>query len=111
MSQDSAFRPSGPTVCVATTVSTATAPTQWSTGGMATCYVSNPNSVPVYLNFGSSTIQAAIPTTATPFNGLCLPSSGYRCFTVGPSTSQSAWVTGVTSAGQANVFVTPGIGF
>lgn len=111
MSQDSAFRPCGPTVCVATTVSSATLATQWTTGHMSQCYVSNPNAIPVYLNFGTSSIQGAIPTTAAPFNGLCLPSSGYKCFTVGPSTSQSAWVTGVTSAGQANIFVTPGYGF
>lgn len=78
---------------------------------MATAYVANGSTAAVYLAFGSSTVQAAQATTALPSVGLQLPSSASRCFSVGPNPSNAGWVSAVTSAGAALVFVTPGIGF
>jgi len=110
MSQDSAFRPSGNTVLVAATSSTASIATNWSTGNMSQCWVSNQSTLAVWLAWGSSTIQAGIPTTALPCQGLALPSTVSRCFTLGPNNN-AAWISAVTSAGSASIYVTPGIGF
>ena len=112
MSQDSAFRPSGNTVLVVATSSTGTAATNWSTGNMSGCYVSNGSTQPVYIAFGSSLVAAAQPTTSTPALGLAVPSSTAKCFTFGPNTANAGWISVVTSGGSsALVFVTPGIGF
>lgn len=110
MSFDNAFRPAGPTKLVIATSSTGATPTQWSTGGMPTCWCVNQSTVPVYLAWGSSTVTAGIPSTGTPIEGLVLPSTISRCFQIGPNNS-AAWISAVTSAGSANLFVTPGYGF
>lgn len=113
MSQDSAFKPAGPTVLVVGTSSTSGAnATQWSTGNQSQCWVQNGSTTTLYIAFGSSSVIAAQPTTSLPCVGLALPSSFGRCFTIGPSTSQCAWVAAATSAGSsALLFVTPGVGF
>lgn len=110
MSQDSAFRPSGNTVLVVASSSTSALATQWNTGNMSQCWVSNQSTLAVWLAWGSSTINAAIPTTGTPCQGLALPSTLSRCFTIGPNNN-AAWISAVTSAGTANIYVTPGVGF
>jgi hypothetical protein len=110
MSQDSAFRPSGNTVLVVATSSTGQLPTQWNTGNMSACWVSNQSTLAVWLAWGSSTAAAVIPTTGTPSQGLALPSTLSRCFSLGPNNAL-AWISAVTTGGSANIYVTPGIGF
>jgi hypothetical protein len=110
MSLDSAFRPAGNTVLVIATTSTSAQATQWSTGNMSGCWVSNQSTLAVWLAWGSSTINASIPTTAAPSQGLALPSTLSRCFTIGPNNN-AAWVSAVTTGATANIYVTPGIGF
>lgn len=112
MSFDSAFRPTGLTVLVVGTSSTAgtRVATQWSTGNMSGCWVVNNATVPVYLAWGSSTVQANIPTTGIPNTGLALLSTMGKAFQIGPNNN-AAWIDACTSAGSANIYVTPGIGF
>ena len=113
MSFDNAFRPSpadaGTRLVVATT-STAGTATQWSTGGMPTCFVVNNGTVPVYLAWGSSTVQAQVPTTSAA-GGLALLSTLSRCFQLGPNATNVGWVSAITTAGFANCYITPGYGF
>lgn len=100
-----AFQPSGNTVLIAASSSTASTPTQVSTGGQQGMFISNPSTIPVYVAAGSSSIQAACPTTAVPCAGLCIPSGQTRPLTTPPS----GWLSGATSAGSATIFATPGL--
>ena len=112
MSFDAAFRPTGTTKLIIASSSTAGTATQWSTGGMPACFIVNSSTRTVYVAWGSSTVQAAMPTTAAPALGLALLSTASRCFQIGPSPDQSGWISIVTSLdSSAQVFVTPGIGF
>lgn len=99
-----AFQPSGNTALIAASSSTASTPTQVSTGSQAGMYVANPSTIPVYLAFGSSLVQAACPTTAVPCPGLCLAVGDARPF----ATPPAGWLSAATSAGSALVFATPG---
>ena len=112
MSFDNAFRPApaaNGTILVVASSSTGVQATQWSTGNMPTCYCVNNGTVPVYLAWGSSTVLAQIPTTGAG-GGLALLSTLSRCFQIGPNNN-AAWVSAVTTAGSANVYITPGYGF
>jgi hypothetical protein len=112
MSFDSAFRPTGLTKLVIASSSTAGTATQWSTGGMPSCYVANGSTSTLYLAWGTSNVQAAQPTTGTPALGLALLSTASRCFQLGPNPDVQGWISAVTSGGSgANLFITPGIGF
>lgn len=107
-----AFRPAGNTILVVASSSTGVAATQWSStltaANMTVAWTANTGAVPVYLAFGSSSVAAAIPTTSgNP--GLTFPSSYAKALSVGPGLN--AWVSAVTSAGTANVYLTPGDGF
>lgn len=106
MSNES-FRPVGNSVLAAASSSTAGTPTALTPGGMPSCYVANPSTSSLYIAFGSSTIQAAVPTTAIPTVGLCLLSAQARVFNAGPD---SFYISAVTSAGSASAFATPGVG-
>lgn len=77
---------------------------------MAGCWVVNGGTVPVYLAWGTSSVQANIPSTALPNTGLCMLSTMGKAFQLGPN-SNVAWIDACTSAGSANVYVTPGVGF
>lgn len=100
-----AFQISGLSVLIAASSSTGLAPTQVSTGNQGGMFVSNPSTVSVYVAYGSSTIAAAVPTTAAPARGDCIPAGRCR-----PYATPSIWLSAVTSAGAANVFATPGYG-
>lgn len=89
---------------IAASSSTASAPTQVSTGGQQGMYLANPSTVPVYAAFGSSLIQAGCPTTAVPCPGVCVLPGQSVPFTVPPQ----GWLSAVTSAGNASLFATPG---
>lgn len=102
-----AFQPSGTTKLVAASSSTAGGEvTQVSTGSQQGMRIVNTSTgtVPVYVAAGSSSIQAACPTTAAPASGLCIPAQGY----VDLATPPSGWLSAVTSAGSVSVFATPG---
>lgn len=99
-----AFQPMGNTALIAASSSTASTPTQVSTGSQQGMFVSNPSTVPVYVAAGSSSVQAAQPTTAVPCPGLCVPAGQGLPITSPPS----GWLSAVTSAGSALVFATPG---
>jgi hypothetical protein len=102
-----AFQPSGTTKLIAASSSTAGGEvTQVSTGSQQGMHIVNASTatVPVYVAAGSSTIQAACPTTNTPAQGLCIPAQGF----VNLSTPPGGWLSAVTSAGTAAVFATPG---
>lgn len=102
-----AFQPQGPTVLIAATSSTAGAErSQVCTGSQQGMHVVNTStaSVPVYVAAGSSTVQAACPTTALPANGLCIPAQA----SVNLATPPGGYLSAVTSAGAVSVFATPG---
>jgi hypothetical protein len=102
-----AFQPSGNTCLVAATSSTASTPTQVSTGSQQGMYVVNGSTATlmVYLAFGqTSAVQAACPTTAVPCSGLALPAQ----MAVKVHTPPGGWLSAATSAGAASVFATPG---
>ncbi len=101
-----AFQPNGNTVLIsATTTSSASSATQVSTGGQQGMLVSNPSTVPVYVAAAqTSAVQAAVPTTAAPCPGLCLPAGQQRAL----NTPPGGWLAASTSAGSASIFATPG---
>lgn len=98
------------TKLVAASSSTSVAATQVCTGGEQGMFVSNPSTVAIYIAAGSSSVQAAQPTTGAPAAGLCLPPSAYRTFS--NQGGNYGWLSAVTSAGSAapGVFATPGFG-
>lgn len=111
LTQPFTFSPSALTKLVAASSSTSVAATQVCTGGEQGMFLSNPSSLPIYVAIGSSVVQAAAPTTATPATGLCLPSGRARPFgSLGGSTN--GWLSAVTSGGTATpgLLATPGAG-
>lgn len=106
MSNES-FRAQGATQLILTSSSTGQVAQQIGAGNTVAALLSNPSTSPVYLAFGSSAIAAAVPTTAVPAPGMCLPAGRERVFNTGP---QGNWCSAVTSAGSAPVFATPGSG-
>jgi hypothetical protein len=105
---NTAFQPSGTTKLIAASSSTAGGEvTQVSTGGQQGMYVFNGStgSQPVYVAAGSSSVQAAVPTTAVPANGTPIPPLQGRNI----ATPPAGWLSAVTSAGSVNVFATPGL--
>jgi hypothetical protein len=58
----------------------------------------------VYVVAGSSSIQAACPTTAVPANGTCI--LGGQSLNL--ATPPAGWLSAATSGGTASVFATPG---
>jgi hypothetical protein len=99
------FQPSGATALIAASSSTASTPTQVSTGGQQGMYIANPSTVPVYFATGqTSAVLAAVPTTAVPTAGLCIPAGQGKDITTPPG----GWLSAATSAGTASVFATPG---
>ena len=79
---------------------------------MPACWLVNSSTRTVYVAFGTSSVQAAMPTTAAPVQGFAFLSTAARCFQMGPNPDASGWVSIVTSLdSSAMVFITPGIGF
>lgn len=102
-----AFMPMGTTKLIAASSSTAGAEiTQVCTGSQQGMFLANPSTVPVYVATGqTSAVQAACPTTAVPATGLCVING--QALPI--STPPGGWLSAVTSAGSANLFVTPGL--
>lgn len=100
-----AFQPMGNTVLVAASSSTASTPTQVSTGSPPGMFLSNGSTIPVYIaTAATSAVQAACPTTAVPCPGMCIPVGWGVPITSPPG----AWLSAATSAGSALLFATPG---
>lgn len=104
-----AFQISNNTKLVAASSSTGLAATQVCTGTEQGMFISNPSTVAIYLAIGSSAVAAAMPTTAAPALGACLPPSAARAFA---TPGSNGWLSAVTSAGAAapGVLATPGFG-
>lgn len=99
-----AFLPMGPTALIVATSSTASSPIQVSTGGQQGMLLTNMSTIPIYVAYGSSSVQAACPTTGVPCLGLCLPVSAAPLRLSTPA----GWLSAATSAGSASLFATPG---
>lgn len=98
---DRRWIPAGTAVLVAASSSTASTPTNLGTGRNAeAALLSNISTSPVYVALGSSSVQAAVPTTATPAVGWCIPAGQTFQASVSPSTN-SNWISAATSAGSA----------
>lgn len=107
-----AFMPQGNTYLVAASSSTSVAATQWSTvNGKMGLYLSNPSSVTIYCAFGSSSVQASMPSTSTPSAGFAIRSASDRSLNL-TSNPTNSWLSAVTSAGTATpgLLITPGFG-
>lgn len=98
------FLPQGNTTIIASTAASATAAQQF-TGGIQGARLVNLSTVDAYLAFGASTATAAAPSTA-----------GAASFPLMQRTEKvislppNFWVSAITTAGQANIALTPGIG-
>lgn len=101
-----AFQPQGPTKLVAATSSTASLATQVCTGSQQVMRVVNASTgtLNVYVAAGTSSVQAACPTTAVPCEGVCIPAQSYVNLTVPPA----GWLSAATSGSSCNVFATAG---
>lgn len=100
-----AYMPQGNTslVAVTTTASTGYQPTS---GNIQGARIANIGSVPVYVAFSNvATITAAIPTTATPGNGIPILPNSAETMALWPNFYLSA-----ISTGASQLFISPGIG-
>lgn len=102
-----AFQVSALVTSKAVLASTAVVATQVCTGGQQGMYVANPSTIAAWLAAGSSSIQAAIPTTATPGLGICLPAGQQFTFAVAPGS----WLSAASSGNAAVIYATPGNAF
>ena len=106
------FQIQGNTVLVAASSSTASIPTQVSTGGQQAAWLVNTTTSPIYVSVGISSapggvaLQAAVPTTGVPTSGLCITNVTPKVITIPPT----CWLSAATSAGAASLLVTPGFG-
>lgn len=100
-----AFQARGLTQQIAAT-SAGTAATQVCTGSQQGMFISNPSTQPIYVVDGSSSVQAAFPTTGAPATGMCLPAGAARSFVTDPH----GWLSAASSAGSVPFFATPGFG-
>lgn len=107
MSQLDPFKPNGNTFQI--TASTATG--QLSTAacyGTAMRVVNQSTSVPVYVAFGSSAVQAVVPSSATPGVGSPVLPQTSQVFGM---TGSQTWMSVIaSSAAGASVNYTPGTG-
>jgi hypothetical protein len=100
-----AFQPMGPSALVAASSSTSgVSPTQVCTGSQQGMYLANPSTIAVYVAAGSSSVQAACPTTSVPAVGQCIPAGTQEHIWSPPA----GWLSAVTSGGSASLFATPG---
>ncbi|HQZ37128.1 MAG TPA: hypothetical protein PK020_22070 [Ilumatobacteraceae bacterium] len=98
-----AFRPMGNTTLIASTAASATI-AQPSTGHIQGCMLVNRSTNDAFIAIGVSTATAAIPTTSATAAGMCLPKNTERFI----KTPPNFYISAITSAGQADIFITPG---
>ena len=102
-----AFMPQGNTALTAATT-VASAGIQPSTGGIQGLRAFSVGAGITFLAIGTSTVTAALPTTATPGNGFPLEPNVPNIFTIPPNAYVSVICSSV--AGAASVYFTPGFG-
>lgn len=85
--------------------------TQVCTGGEEGVLITNNSSISACVAFGSSSIVATIPTTATPATGMCVGSFESKVFWMpgGPGKGYMDAISLVT-LNSAKLFATPGFG-
>ena len=104
------FQPQGNTLILASTAASATTVQPSSASSIQGLRAVNTStSVTAYATVSaSSATVATLPTTVTPSTGTGFPllPSQTEIFSVPPN----CWVSAITSAGQANLALTPGVG-
>lgn len=102
-----AFQIQGGTLIVASTAASATAAVQPSTAGnIQGAFIQNLSTNDAYIAIGASTATAVVPTTAGSSGSFPLLQRTSKALTVPPNF----WISAITTAGQANISVTPGFG-
>lgn len=103
---DGVFKPCGNTKLISVT-SDASAAAQISTGAIPHARFFAPSGSAWVALGASSTVAAVVPTTATPNNGVLIPTGMPTFLDIGPNVYLSA----VSSAGAtATLYITPGLG-
>jgi hypothetical protein len=102
-----AFQPQGPTLILPSTLSAATTMQPSTSGNIQGLMVTNLSTNDAYAVFSTTGLAAVAPTTAVPAIGHTpiLQRATYY-FTVPPN----CFVSAITTAGQANLALTPGFG-
>ena len=104
-----AFQPQGNSLLVSSTVGSATAAVQTSSaGGIQGLRISNLSTNDAYVSIGASTATATLPTTTVPSTGTGFVVMQRSAVTI--TAPPNCWLSAITSAGQANLVVTPGVG-
>jgi hypothetical protein len=102
-----AFSPFNGTLILASTAASAVTVQPTTSGGMQGLSITNMSTLDAYIAIGgSSSIVAAAPTTASSTGSFPLMQRSTRTITVPPN----CWVSAITTAGQANLALTPGSG-
>jgi len=102
-----AFRPQGQTLLLASTQASATTVQPSSDGSIQGLMIQNLSTSDAYVCISSTGIAASVPTTATPSTGH-MPVMQRMVYIV--TTPPNCYVSAITSAGQANLALTPGFG-
>lgn len=93
------FTPTGSTVSVAATATTGNVSLGTTAG--ATVRVYNAGTAAAFINFGTSTVEAAAATSVP------VPVGAIEVFAIGPGVTHMA---AITASGTATVYATPGQG-
>jgi len=105
-----AFNPQGNTVAIVSAV-TSTAAVQVpnaSVGGASQYMFTNVGAVPVFVNYGTSSVAAAvIPVGGTPANGFCIPAGTVP---VVLTLIPNAYFRIIATATTSTLYITPGDG-
>ncbi len=102
---DGIFKPCGNTILISAS-SDASAGQQVSTGSVPNARLFAPAGN-VWVAIGTSSVAAAVPTTAVPSNGVLLPTAVPTVLDIGPN----AYLSAITTAGASGlVYITPGLG-
>ena len=111
MARDSAFQPMGKTTLLTATTSTSTV-TVTADSPSSQFMVVNTGTNDVFVNMSAnSSITATRPTAGTAQYGFCVGANSYKVITNSQSSANvSIYVAGVSNAGTALVYITPGEG-
>lgn len=102
-----AFQPQGQTLILASTLASATTVQPSTAGGIQGMMVTNLSTLDAYVVFSTTGIAAVAPTTAVPAVGhMAILQRETYIFTTPPN----CYVSAITTAGQANLALTPGFG-
>lgn len=102
------FQPAGGTLIVSSTLASATT-VQFSTCGQQAVRIANRSTLDAYVLLGSSSsfvVAAPTTTSSTAAGMLIIQRAANEKFTCPPQ----CWISAITTAGQADLAVTPGFG-